>query len=75
VDRERRLVVEAESHSFHSRRGALRRDCRRYTKLVLLGWRVLRFAWEDVMFEQGYVRECLEEMAALIATEQIASAA
>jgi very-short-patch-repair endonuclease len=60
VDRERRLVVEAESHSFHSRRGALRRDCRRYTKLVLLDWRVLRFAWEDVMFHQDYVRECLE---------------
>ena len=29
VDRERRLVVEAESHSWHSKRGALRRDCRR----------------------------------------------
>jgi len=59
VDRRRRLVVEAESHSWHSRRGALRRDCRRYTKLVLLGWRVLRFAWEDVMFYQDYVRDCL----------------
>jgi very-short-patch-repair endonuclease len=64
VDRERRLVVEAESHSWHSRRGALRRDCRRYTKLVLLGWRVLRFAWEDVMFYPDYVRECLETAVA-----------
>jgi very-short-patch-repair endonuclease len=63
VDRERRWVVEAESHSWHSKRGALRRDCRRYTKLVLLGWRVLRFAWEDVMFEQDYVRACLSEAA------------
>ena len=45
VDESQRLVVEAESHSWHSRRGALRRDCRRCTKLVLLGWRVLRFAW------------------------------
>lgn len=70
VDQERRLVVEAESHSFHSRRGALRRDCRRYTKLVLLGWRVLRFAWEDVMFQPDYVRECLEQVAALISSEQ-----
>ena len=59
VDRKRRWVVEAESHSWHSRRGALRRDCRRYTKLVLLRWRVLRFAWEDVMFHPDYVRECL----------------
>ena len=70
VDRKRRLVVECESHSWHSRRGALRRDCRRYTKLVLLGWRVLRFAWEDVMFHPDYVRECLEEAATLIASEQ-----
>lgn len=65
ADRERRWIVEAEPHSFHSRRGALRRDCRRYTKLVLLGWRVLRFAWEDVMFFPDYARECLEAAAAL----------
>ncbi len=65
VDRERRWVVEAESHSWHSKRGALRRDCRRYTKLVLLGWRVLRFAWEDVMFHPDYVRHCLEAAAAV----------
>jgi very-short-patch-repair endonuclease len=73
VDRERRLVVEAESHSFHSRRGALRRDCRRYTKLVLLGWRVLRFAWEDVMFHPDYVRRCLVE-AVRLTDEQAQSA-
>lgn len=65
IDRERRLVLEAESHTWHSRRGALRRDCRRYTKLVLLGWRVLRFAWEDVMFHPDYVRECLVSAARL----------
>lgn len=60
VDEARRLVVEAESHTWHSRREALRRDCRRYTHLVLLGWRVLRSAWEDVMFEPAYVRVHLE---------------
>ena len=65
ADRARRWVVEAESHTWHSRRGALRRDCRRYTKLVLLGWRVIRFAWEDVMFCQDYVRECLIAAAEL----------
>jgi very-short-patch-repair endonuclease len=70
VDRDRRWVVEAESHSWHSKRGALRRDCRRYTKLVLLGWRVLRFAWEDVMFHPGYVRDCLVEAAAVVVPQQ-----
>lgn len=69
VDRGRRVVIEAESFSFHSRPGDLRRDCRRYTKLVLLGWRVLRFAWEDVMHHQDYVRESLEALAELLAAE------
>ena len=69
ADRRRRWVVEAESHTWHSRRGALRRDCRRYSRLVLLGWRVLRFAWEDVMFHPEYVRDCLVAAASL-ATEQ-----
>jgi len=69
VDRARRVVVEAESFSFHARRGDLRRDCRRYTKLVLLGWRVLRFAWEDVMQHPDYVRESLESLAGLLAAE------
>lgn len=49
VDVERRLVLEADSHAWHSSRSALRRDCRRYNGLVLLGWTVLRFTWEDVM--------------------------
>jgi len=67
VDWTHRWVVEAESYSWHSKPAALRRDCRRYTKLVLLGWRVLRFAWVDVMHHQDYVRECLMEAASIAA--------
>jgi very-short-patch-repair endonuclease len=59
VDRERRLVIEAESFEFHGRRRALKRDCERYTALVIRGWTVIRFAWEHVMFEPDYVRDCL----------------
>lgn len=65
VDRRRRLVVEADSFGFHASRAALRRDCRRYTALTLLGWRVVRFAWEDVMFEAAYVRDCLDQLASV----------
>jgi len=65
VDVERRIVVEAESFEFHGKRKALKRDCERYTALVLAGWRVIRFAWEHVMFEPEYVRACLEQLAAL----------
>ena len=31
----------------------------RYNGLVIRGWRVIRFSWEHVMFEQDYVRDCL----------------
>jgi hypothetical protein len=63
VDVRRRLVAEADSFEFHGHRRALRRDCRRYTALTLLGWRVLRFSWEDVMLDPAYVRRTLVSAA------------
>jgi len=59
VDEELRVVLEADSFEWHGNRAALRRDARRYNRLVVDGWTVLRFAWEDVMFEQPYVRSVL----------------
>lgn len=59
VDRKRRLVLEADSFQWHGSRRALSRDCERYNALVVLGWRVLRFSWEQVMLEPDYTRECL----------------
>ena len=35
----------------------------RYNALVLRAWTVLRFAWEHVMVEHGYVRSCLVAVA------------
>ena len=64
VDRERRIVGEADSHTWHSSRAALRRDCRRYSGLVVRGWLVVRFAWEDVMHDQPFVRDILTRLAA-----------
>jgi very-short-patch-repair endonuclease len=60
VDRCRRLVVEAESLAHHASRADLRRDANRYTWLAVDGWWVLRFTWEQVMFDPGYVRAALE---------------
>ena len=59
VDRGRRLVIEADSWSFHADREAHARDCFRYNALVLAGWRVLRFTWEQVMLSPAYVRWAL----------------
>jgi very-short-patch-repair endonuclease len=68
MDRGRALVIEAESHEFHSDRASLARDVRRYTALVRLGKRVARLTWEEVMFEQDYVLEVLRDLARLRAS-------
>lgn len=59
VDQRRRIVLEADSFEWHGSRAALARDARRYNRLALAGWLVLRFAWEDVMFEPDQVRSTL----------------
>ncbi|MFC7359449.1 DUF559 domain-containing protein [Nocardioides astragali] len=59
VDRHLKIVLEADSFEWHGDRAALRRDARRYDLLVVNGWTVLRFAWEDVMHDQDWVRSVL----------------
>jgi len=60
VDRQQRLILEADSYGFHSDRRQLRRDIERYTSLVARGWTVMRFAYEHVMFQPSFVLEALE---------------
>ena len=55
----RKLVLEADSHTFHTSRKAFAKDCDRYNALVIRGWTVLRFSWEQVMFEPDRVRDVL----------------
>ena len=63
-----RLVVEADGFAFHADRAAYRRDRERLNALERLGWRVLRFTWEDVRGRPEHivslVRGCLAEVAA-----------
>jgi very-short-patch-repair endonuclease len=66
VDADQGLVIEADSFEWHGDRAALRRDARRYNAMVVNGWFVLRFSWEDVMFHAEYVREVLVSAVALV---------
>lgn len=59
VDEDLRIILEADSFEWHGSRAALRRDARRYNQMVVDGWMVLRFAWEDVMHDQDSVRSVL----------------
>ena len=56
VCRAHRAVFEADSWTHHATRPAHKRDCARYNLLVLFGWRVFRFTWEQVKLEPSYVR-------------------
>jgi len=57
-----RLVLEADSWTWHTSRKAHRRDCARYNLLSVRGWTVLRFTWEQVMHDQRYVRWVLAQL-------------
>lgn len=59
VDEHLRIVLEADSFEWHGDRAALRADARRYDRLVADGWHVLRFAWEDVMFDPEFVTQVI----------------
>ena len=56
---ELRLAAEAEGFEHHGTRKGLRKDCRRHTELAVFGWSSVRFAFEDVMYEQAWVRWAL----------------
>jgi very-short-patch-repair endonuclease len=66
TDRRLGIVAEANSFSWHGDRRALRSDCRRYNRLTVAGWLVLRFAWEDVMLHASDVQACLVAARSLV---------
>jgi very-short-patch-repair endonuclease len=53
------IALEADSFAHHGTRVALTRDCRRQVGLTVRGWRLLRFSWEDVMFDPAWVVDAI----------------
>lgn len=62
----RGIVLEADSWGFHASRSDHERDCVRYNALIATGWRVLRFAYDHVMFSPAYVIATIRELLAEI---------
>ena len=59
VYRDHALVVEVDGRDPHTTRKAFNADRRRDQRLMLLGWRVVRFSWQQVTFEPDYVAATL----------------
>lgn len=53
--------METDGFAFHADRQSYRKDRRRGNALVLAGWRVLRFSWEDVVHHPDEVVEAVRE--------------
>jgi very-short-patch-repair endonuclease len=49
------VVIELDGFAYHSTREDYRRDRRRCNALTVLGYRVLRFSWEDVVGDPAYM--------------------
>jgi very-short-patch-repair endonuclease len=60
---ERRIAIELDGAAYHSGELAQRRDGRRENQLGALGWRVLRFGWEEVTRRPEYVLATLRASA------------
>lgn len=52
---EARIAIEVDGRAFHSDRSSFERDRRRQNLLVLRGWTVLRFTWEQITREPEVV--------------------
>lgn len=65
VCRELGIVLEADSHTFHTQRRQLDRDCWRYDELALADWLILRFTWEKVMSSPSWVKSVISRGVAI----------
>lgn len=54
-----RLIVQVDGFEFHGSPKDRRKDLRQDARLTLLGYTVLRFDYQQVMFDQTYVQETI----------------
>ena len=66
---DQRLVVETDGYRHHSSRQAKRRDNRRDRQLTALGWRPVRFTYEEIAFEPA---EVAKELVGLLSRGRLA---
>jgi very-short-patch-repair endonuclease len=59
---EQRVVVEVDGRDTHATRAAFERDRARDARLMVLGYRVVRFTYRQVIYEPGAVANVLEAL-------------
>jgi very-short-patch-repair endonuclease len=62
---ELRIALEADGFEHHGTRQALVKDCRRHVALSIRGWTLLRFSWEDIMYDPAWVIDAVRMVTGL----------
>jgi very-short-patch-repair endonuclease len=60
--RELKLALEAEGYEFHGSSKEFAADCRRYNELVAAGWLILRFTYQQVLYEFDWVIDVIQQL-------------
>ncbi|MFB6722490.1 DUF559 domain-containing protein [Kribbella sp. NPDC056345] len=63
--RQLRLALEVEGYEFHGRPDAFAADCRRYDDLVAAGWLVLRFTYQQILWDPTWVVDTVRAAVSL----------
>ena len=69
VDDRLMIAIEADSWEHHGTRETFKHDVRRYTEFARFGWVVVRFLWDDVMYQPERVRLHLAQVAEIRADQ------
>jgi hypothetical protein len=64
-----RLAVETDGHQVHGTRQAFERDRRRDRRLLLAGWRVVRFTWRQLVSDPDEVAATIRALLQPAASE------
>ena len=62
-----RVIIECDGRRWHDPEDVREKDRQKTNALTRLGWRVLRFTWDEVLDSPAYVLACIEECVALAA--------
>ncbi|MDX6268619.1 MAG: hypothetical protein QOD70_3359 [Frankiales bacterium] len=61
------LIIECDGRRWHDPEDVRQKDRLKTNALICLGWRVLRFTWDEVVNSPAYVLTCVRDCAELAA--------
>ena len=62
-----RVIIECDGRRWHAPDDVRNKDRRQENALTRLGYRVLRFSWDEVLNSPAFVLACIKDCVALVA--------